>query len=467
MPASKTVTLSAILLLIAGVAISAAIERDDRTATNWPRANPTQAPADKAFEKFTPRGLIPYVMAHKALNDYGGPDGMRLACAWFCWKTRGKGGAELRKALADSIVAMLAAVKDDPRRGLHDYSVRAGFLGPLGARQDIRKLLTEVRSKGLDCCYGPALVNGLAECGNLRDVPFLIDTVIDKESDACGGIVHEVLVKLTRRSVAARARGYTDKAAWQDWWRKNGKRLLRSTTRPATRPAGQIDMRAVEALVALLRLGMPADWEARPIRKGRIAPIYWPEGQGVHINLLPKAAAKPVDRKPTGVHLWVMSPQYWAHPPRNKGNRQTIRARQIAFWRGRRVFIWGDPGKPWPPEKYIDVVRGALASSSGIPGTLSVVSDRPGTYVSGKWKYVLSPTRSYRPGLRGLLQYDGKGVGTRYVRTPWGEMQDIPSRRDMSGRSGWTPTVVEAPVRKEFFNAGAEGGKIPAGPGTR
>ncbi len=32
---------------------------------------------------------------------------------------------------------------------------------------------------------------------------------------------------------------------------------------------------------------------------------------------------------------------------------------------------------------------------------------------------------------------------------------DIPSRGDMSGRSGWMPKVVESPVRKDFFNAGA------------
>jgi len=435
-----------------------------RPATNRPRANPAEPPADKAFEKFTPRELIPYVMANKALNDYEGPDGMRLACAWFCWKTRGKGGRELRKALADSIVAMLAAIKDDPKRSLHGCSVQAGFLGPLGAREDIRKLLTGIRSRGLDCCYGPALVKGLAECGDLRDVPFLIDSVIDKESECCAPIVHDVLVKLTGRRDAPRPKGYTSKAAWQNWWRENGKRLLRSTTRPA----GQTDKRAIEALLALLKLGMPADWKACQIRKGRVAPIYWREGQGVHINLLPKAAAKRVDAKPDGVHLWVMSPQYWAHPPKNKGNRQTIRARQIAFWRGRRVFIWGDPGKAWPPRKYIGVVRRALASSSGIPGALAVLSDRPGTYVAGKWKYVLARTPSYRPGLRGSLQYGGKGVaGARYVRTPWGEMQCKPSRRDMSGQSGWMLTVVEAPVRKEFFNAGADGGKTPAGPGTR
>jgi len=252
MPASKAVTLSVILLLIAGVAISAAVERDDRTASNWPRANCSQAPSDKAFEKFTPRELIPYVMGDKCLKgaDYEYPRGMRLACAWFCWKTGGKGGTALRKALSDTITAMLSAVRDDPKRSLHDCSLWAGFLGPLQARQDIGKLLMEVGN--LDCCYGPALVRALGQCGDLRDVPFLIDTVIDKESEACAGIVHEVLVKLTRRSAAPRAKGYTDKDDWRKWWGRNAKRLLRLTTRPAACPATRPATRPLDHLPTVI-----------------------------------------------------------------------------------------------------------------------------------------------------------------------------------------------------------------------
>ena len=207
-------------------------------ATNWPRANPKFPPADKAFEKFTPRKLIPYVMVQKILKhpDHEGPDGARLACAWFIWKTRDEKGGKLRKALADQIVAVLHAVEKDRYRNLHDYSISAGFLGPLGARENIRKLLT--RMEGLDCCYGPALVRGLGECGDLRDVEFLIDTVIDKESDACAGIVNEVLVELSGRMDAPSAKAYTDKAAWQKWWRQNRDRLIRPTGQAQTEHNG-------------------------------------------------------------------------------------------------------------------------------------------------------------------------------------------------------------------------------------
>ena len=199
---------------------SGRVTRPLADATNWARLRPMAAPTDKAFEKFSAEELMRYVMPGKLPGGSGleYPDSQRLACAWFCWKTRGTRGGEPRAMLAAKIYKMLDEAWRDPEQSSHTLSLYAGFLGPLGAQRHIRELLGRIQR--MDCCYGPALVGGLAECGDIRDVPFLIEQ-IDKETEACAPVVNEALNTLTGQSIQAIGGLATDKAAWQKWWQAN------------------------------------------------------------------------------------------------------------------------------------------------------------------------------------------------------------------------------------------------------
>ena len=99
------------------------------------------------------------------------------------------------------------------------------MLGALKARSVIH-LLLQLDKNYSECCYFPALVEALGDCGQLADVPLLI-SLFDRESEANGGIVHRTLQKLTDRKLPADAP--ESKTSWQAWWRKSAL---------ATRPAG-------------------------------------------------------------------------------------------------------------------------------------------------------------------------------------------------------------------------------------
>ncbi|GAF96175.1 unnamed protein product, partial [marine sediment metagenome] len=123
-----------------------------------------------------------------------------------------------RSELADQIVEKVREVERNSMGRVHDCYIWAQFLGPLGARKQTFLLLRE--SKYLGCCYGLNLVESLAQCGTIEDVPALIDA-IDKETDGASGVVNKALQKLTGVKMPLKDGFFTDKVAWQNWWKKN------------------------------------------------------------------------------------------------------------------------------------------------------------------------------------------------------------------------------------------------------
>ncbi len=185
----------------------------------------TQPPLDKRFVDLTPKQLIPHVLNR---SNPDGPDGCRLACAWFIWKTRNTpDGQMLRNELADRLVEKIGKVDKDQMKMVHDVYFWAEMFGPLGAREQTVSLLKEL--KYVDCCYGPNLVNSLAVCGKIEDAPILIE-LIDKESEGGAGAINKALEKLTGVKMPLTSRRYTDKTAWQGWWEDNKDRVLQPAT---------------------------------------------------------------------------------------------------------------------------------------------------------------------------------------------------------------------------------------------
>jgi len=156
------------------------------TDLDWPSENPKGPPALEEYSQLSVDSLIPVI-----LGDGGAEwrDHSILACAWFMWKTRaGEVARKQRVDLADRIFAKLKEAENK-----HDLSMLASYLGFLRAREHILELLKQIN--GLDCCYGPALVRGLGQCGKEEDVPFLIE-MIGRETES-GGMVHDALVLVT------------------------------------------------------------------------------------------------------------------------------------------------------------------------------------------------------------------------------------------------------------------------------
>jgi hypothetical protein len=190
----------------AGPASSAAV-RDD--LSNWPAANPAEGPADRRFEDVPPDKLMPFILgdAHEARD--GRPMSQILACATFLWKTRSR--STLRAELADKIAERLRNATE--RKS--DQPYLASFLGPLQAHDHIIDLLGRV--KALDCCYGPELLRALRQCWRKGDVPFVV-SLMDKETDACRGIVNDMLRDGTAHDVPWTTPEEAKKA-WMDWYR--------------------------------------------------------------------------------------------------------------------------------------------------------------------------------------------------------------------------------------------------------
>jgi len=183
---------------------------------NWPIANPVRPPTDRRFADLAPEEMIDFIAGGGSLPgvSISGPDDLSVACAWFIWKTRRTNeGPRLRRELVEKIYGYLQEVKQDPRYMLHDQSHRAALLGPLGARAELRRLLAEVEYFG--CCYGPALVGALAECGDLRDAFFLLEQA-GKESESSDDLINQALERLTGTKVSPPGAGRTDVPAWRE-----------------------------------------------------------------------------------------------------------------------------------------------------------------------------------------------------------------------------------------------------------
>jgi len=186
------------------------------TYWNWPRYRPTQPPTDPIFKNYSPQYLMPYVLGDKVKVlaakdvDYSRRYGSRLACAWFIWKTRSR--PKLREQLADAVFLKLYCVKSR-----HDNNYLAEFLGFLEMPDHLTALLEDTKIG--DCCYGPALVQGLSTCGSIEYAPVLI-RAFDKDSQGC---IHPALMKIT----GVQSGVDKTKEAWTAWWKERypGKKI--------------------------------------------------------------------------------------------------------------------------------------------------------------------------------------------------------------------------------------------------
>jgi hypothetical protein len=122
---------------------------------------------------------------------------------------------------------------------------------------------------------------------------------------------------------------------------------LAETPVATTKPT-EADQKAIDEFIKIITAKMPADWAANRVEKGKVSIWYWSpsEGQGVMIQMLPKRLLKIKDGKPTGLFVWLMEPGFsGVVPPEDNRGRQTVPPRQIATWRGWRVFMWA--GEDW------------------------------------------------------------------------------------------------------------------------
>lgn len=187
--------------------------------SNWPRPNPKAPPTEEAFKNYSAKDLMPYILGDKQLegdSDVKGPDGCRVACAWFIWKTRDN--KKLREELADKIVEKSRKVKHS-----HDFGLQISFLGPLGARKQLVVVLKE--TPRFSCHPGPDIVKGLGMCGTLEEVPVLIEN-IHKEGETCDGLFNRVLEKIIGIKMPLENRR-TNKDLWRLAWKKNKELILK------------------------------------------------------------------------------------------------------------------------------------------------------------------------------------------------------------------------------------------------
>ena len=200
------------LIVFCGTAFIAAAEPSALTDNDWPTANPSGPPSIKTFENYSAKDLISFIIDTSGTAEWH--ENKFTACAQFLWLTRdSKDGVELRTQLAESIFKKL-----DTAENPHDIATLAGFLGPLHARTQVIALLSKL--KAVDCCYGPALIHALAECGNIDDAPLLI-ACFDKETEISGGMSHAALVQLTKFNPLPDAHWPYNraqaKALWTQW----------------------------------------------------------------------------------------------------------------------------------------------------------------------------------------------------------------------------------------------------------
>jgi len=219
-------------------------------------------------------------------------------------------------------------------------------------------------------------------------------------------------------------------------------------TAPATRPAG------IDALAKALKARLPKTWQLHAVRRGRAQPVHWPAGTGDTI-VCRRRGYTPEDRKRHkggAVNLYVMDAAYApAKPLHQPGPReaQVGPAREIARWRRRRVFIFGEGGQDWR-NWMTDVSLAMLAAAADAAATRPagrIDTDKTGAYKAGRWTYQLSARDSPRPSRRGHLLRDkvrqrpcgsiaGSGIG-RHLDTPWGRMYYYGEWRHPWGIQGW------------------------------
>jgi hypothetical protein len=174
-------------------------------------------PETKLFNELAARELIPYILGEKALaGDRLGGDGYveqyLAAFEWFLYRTQDR--LDLRAELADAIVSAFRGCDD-----VHDYlHLAEDVMGPLGAHRQIVEML-HFRTD-LVCCVYQGLLDGLAACAALEDVPALIDLVsaeTTEETGAWGGS-GPVMRRFLGDLLGVGGWEGMDEGAWKEWW---------------------------------------------------------------------------------------------------------------------------------------------------------------------------------------------------------------------------------------------------------
>ena len=103
----------------------------------------------------------------------------------------------------------------------------------------------------------------------------------------------------------------------------------------------QADQQALEKLVTAISAKAPKDWTVK-VEKGKVAPLYWPQGSGTSI-VLTKTPMKdsPVTKEGVMAYFWIMDAGYAGtlkNEDDSKPKPQTDPAREAGKWRGHRVF---------------------------------------------------------------------------------------------------------------------------------
>ncbi|HUW55680.1 MAG TPA: hypothetical protein VMZ92_03530 [Planctomycetota bacterium] len=114
----------------------------------------------------------------------------------------------------------------------------------------------------------------------------------------------------------------------------------------------------ISAFLARLEKVWPKGWHVETRTEGKVAPLYWPAGEGTYLVLCRKGAktlAK-AGREGGELRLWIMEPDYAATGVVPTGDAQQAPSpTEIDKWGDRRVFAWGSvawsagvPGTAWP-----------------------------------------------------------------------------------------------------------------------
>ncbi len=131
-------------------------------------------------------------------------------------------------------------------------------------------------------------------------------------------------------------------------------RLLQWTPDAVAGESDRSERKAMVRLIRLLHEQLPVRWWIHNIAVGRTTPVHWKTGQGTQITLQ-RIGYRPIDMKRGKggvVEVWIMDKDYV--PQRSvhgtaaaAAESQTGPAGDLAWWRGRKVFVWGDTDGDW------------------------------------------------------------------------------------------------------------------------
>ena len=158
------------------------------------------------------------------------------------------------------------------------------------------------------------------------------------------------------------------KQALEPLERLNGE-LAYEAAPPATPPEAPEDQ-ALQDLHDVLAEAKPADWEALPVRKGKVKPGHLRADEGAEIVL---QAREEGFKGRASIGVWIMDEGYDPAPADADAAHAKPDAREMRQWRGRRVFVGGDMPQPWMDWARMGVLLDTALRASAAPAAHSGV----------------------------------------------------------------------------------------------